>query len=62
MGRLRGGRVIEADDKGNIISVREPTMEDLIEELLIRIREELELELELDPKTGKAKGRFKRKG
>jgi hypothetical protein len=61
MGRLRGGRVIEADDKGNIVSVREPTMEDLIEELLSRLQEEFELEFELDPKTMKAKGRLKRK-
>jgi hypothetical protein len=62
MGRLRGGRVVETDDKGNIISVREPTMEDLLEELLARLEEEFTLELELDPKTMKAKGRFKRKG
>jgi hypothetical protein len=61
MGRLRGGRVVETDDKGNIISIREPTLEDVIEELLTRLQEEFELELELDPKTMKAKGWFKRK-
>jgi hypothetical protein len=61
MGRLRGGRVVETDDKGDIISVREPTLEDVVEELLARLQEELELELELDPRTMKAKGRFKRK-
>jgi hypothetical protein len=62
MGRLKSGRVIETDEKGNIISVREPTMEDIVEELLSRLQEEFELELELDLKTGKARGRFKRKG
>jgi hypothetical protein len=62
MGRLRGGKIVDVDDKGNVISVREPTAEDIIEELLSRLQEEFELELELDIKTGKARGRFKRRG
>jgi hypothetical protein len=61
MGRLRGGRVVEVDEKGNIVSVREPTAEDIIEELLSRLEEELELELEIDLRKGKAVGKLKRK-